>query len=133
MIQEELGELYQVGEATCNLIPFTEKGLSENEANKIKWLTNLQVPSEHRKQGKAKALLQQLGKEADAAQITILIEVRPIEDNISQQDLEKLYKLHGFIGLQDEPKLMMRVPVPPMLFEQLAKKKTSNIITNLYR
>ena len=130
MIQSELGEVYKVGEATCNIIPFTEPNFKQSD--KLRWIADLTVPAEHRKQGLAKALLKQLGIEADQAQISLLAEVRPIEDNITQQDLETLYKKHGFVSVQDDPKLMLRIPVPPALFESLKKKPVSRIITNLY-
>lgn len=130
MIQTELGEVYKVGEATCNIIPFTEAGF--NQSDKLRWITDLTVPEEHRKQGLAKALLKQLGQEADAAQISLLVEVRPTEDNITQSDLESLYKKHGFVEVQSNPKLMLRIPVPPALYESLKKKPTSKIITDIY-
>lgn len=125
MIQVELAEEYKVGYASCKLIPFTEKGMPSKQANAIRWMTDLTVEDKYRRKGLASNLLKQLGKEADQAQIAILVEVRPIENNISQEQLEALYKKHGYISVQDEPKLMMRVPVPAMLFEQLIKKKTS--------
>jgi predicted N-acetyltransferase YhbS len=132
MIQEELAEDYQCGYASCKLIPFTEKGMPDKQAHAIRWMTNLTVDAQYRRKGLASNLLKQLGKEADQAQVAILVEVRPIEGNITQESLEAMYKKHGYISVQDEPKLMMRVPVPAMLFEQLSKKPTSQIITNLY-
>lgn len=130
MIDESLSNIYQVGEASCYITPCTEKGL---EGENIKWITNLQVPINKRKQGFAKALLIQLGKEADSAQSALMLEVRPLDDTITIDDLENIYKRHGFIKVQDEPRLMLRVPVNPMLFAALAKKKTSSsIITNVY-
>lgn len=124
-------DIYKVGEATCELEPFNEKGFDMNAS--VKWVKNLHVPSEHRKQGHASKLLLQLGKEADAAQVALILECRPYEESIDQDSLEKLYKRHGFIVIQDDPKLMTRIPVPPTLFADLAKKKTSNsIITNIY-
>jgi predicted GNAT family acetyltransferase len=124
-------DIYQVGEASCNLSPFEEKGFNQN--HKVKWLTNLYVPEEHRQKGLAKALLSQLGKEADEAQIALIIECRAFEeDSITEDALEAMYKRQGFVVLQKEPKLMIRIPVPPMLFESLKQKQTSRIITNLY-
>ncbi len=123
-------ELYKIGNASCNITPCTEKGL---EGQNIKWITDLQVPLEYRKQGEAKNLLIELGKEADATQTALLLECRPLDDTITKESLQSIYKRHGFIKIQDEPLLMMRVPVPPLLFSQIAKKKTSNIITGIYR
>ena len=123
-------EQYKVENATCDIEPFNEKGFDHN--NSVKWIKNLYVAPEHRKQGYANKLLQQLGKEADETQIALVLECRPYEDGITVDDLEALYKRHGFITIQQEPKLMSRVPVPPMLFESIKKKKTSEIITNLY-
>jgi GNAT superfamily N-acetyltransferase len=123
-------EQYKVEHATCDIEPFNEKGFDLN--NSIKWIKNLHVPAEYRKQGYASRLLLQLGKEADAAQICLILECRPYEDNINETDLEAFYKRHGFITIQQDPKLMSRVPVPPMLFESIKKKKTAEIITNLY-
>jgi hypothetical protein len=129
-IDESLSEPYKVGHASCDLTPYTDKGL---EGFNVKWLTNLKVEPDKRNTGEAKKLLAQLGKEADAAQVAIILEPRGFEESIEQSRLESLYKRHGFISVQDEPKLMLRVPVPPMLFEQLKKKETSRIITNIYR
>jgi len=130
MIDTTLSEPYQLGEATCDITPYTDKGL---EGENVKWVTNLTVPLDKRRQGLAKSLLLKLGKEADATQTALLLEVRPLDDTITVDDLESMYKRHGFIRVQDDPKLMLRVPVPPMLIEQLAKKKTSSsIITNVY-
>ncbi len=123
-------EQYKVEHATCDIEPFNEKGFELN--NSVKWIKNLHVPTEYRKQGYAKRLLMQLGKEADAAQICLILECRPYEDNINETALEAFYKRHGFVTIQQEPKLMSRVPVPPMLFESIKKKKTAEIITNLY-
>lgn len=123
-------DTYKVGEATCEIEPFSEKGFDMNES--VKWVKNLYVPAEHRKQGLAGKLLLQLGKEADAAQIALILECRPYEESIDVESLEKLYKKHGFITIQEEPKLMTRIPVPPMLFEAIKKKKASKIITDIY-
>lgn len=123
-------DIYKVGDASCNLSPFTEKGF-ENE--KLKWVTHLFVPEAKRKQGLAKALLSQLGKDADAIQTALILQVKPLEQNITQDQLEALYKRHGFVSIQDEPKLMMRTPVPPMLFEKIKQKQSSKIIQSIYR
>lgn len=130
MIDESLSEQYKVGNASCNLTPYTDKGLDEFN---VKWVTNLTVDKENRNKGYAKELLSKLGKDADSTQAALLLEVRGTEQGIDQNRLESLYKRHGFIVVQDEPKLMLRVPVPPMLFEQLSRKKTSSIITDIYR
>lgn len=130
MIDESLSEQYKVGNASCNLTPYTDKGLDEFN---VKWVTNLTVDKENRNKGYAKELLSKLGKDADSTQVALLLEVRGTEQCIDQNRLESLYKRHGFIVVQDEPKLMLRVPVPPMLFEQLSRKKTSSIITDIYR
>lgn len=124
-------DIYQVGEASCNLENFNEKGFNSN--HKVKWLTNLYVPTEHRKQGLANKLLKQLGKEADEAQVALMIECRPYEEgSIDQEALESLYRKNGFVVLQQEPKLMVRIPVPPFILANLKKKPTSQIITSLY-
>jgi GNAT superfamily N-acetyltransferase len=124
-------DIYQVGEATCDLEDFEEKGFNQN--SKVKWLRNLYVPPESRKQGLAHKLLQQLGKEADQAQIALMIECRPYEENsIDYESLEAMYRKNGFVVLQQEPKLMVRIPVPPFILANLQKKPVSQIITNLY-
>jgi GNAT superfamily N-acetyltransferase len=122
---------YKVGEASCDLEPFQEKGFEYN--NSLKWVRNLYVPQEHRKQGLAEKLLKQLGKEADAAQINLILECRVFEhDAIPLEALEKLYKRNGFVEVQAEPKLMLRIAVPPYILESLKQKPVSRIITNLY-
>ena len=121
---------FTVGHASCNLEPFNEKGFNRNSS--LKWVTNLHVPEEHRKQGLAKALLKQLGKEADEAQISLILECRGYEESIDENALDRLYRQFGFVEIQAEPKLMLRIPVPPALFESLKQKPASKIITNLY-
>ena len=51
MIDKNLSEVYKVGDATCNITPCTEKGL---ESENIKWVTDIEVPIDKRKQGLAK-------------------------------------------------------------------------------
>lgn len=123
-------DTYKVGEASCDLEPFNEKGFDMNSS--VKWVKNLHVPVEHRRKGLASKLLLQLGKEADQAQVALILECRPYEDGIDEKSLEALYKRHGFVTIQDEPKLMTRIPVPPMLFEAIKQKTTSKIITDIY-
>jgi len=133
MIKQELAVEYKCGYSKCNLIPFTEAGMTERNQNKIKWLTDLTTEEKYRGKGLAKNLLSQLGKEADQAQISLLLECRATEESIDETRLETLYKRNGFVVVQEEPKLMLRIPVPPLLFEQLAKKPASRIITDIYR
>lgn len=130
MIDPTLSVPYQVGAASCNLTPETSKDF---DGFNLQWMTHFSVDEEKRNQGEASKLLKQLGKEADASQTAIILECRGIDDNIDSDRLEALYKRHGFIKVQDEPKLMLRVPVPPMLFEHLKKKETSRIITDIYK
>jgi len=130
MIDEKLSVQYKVGNASCNLTPYTDKGLDDFN---VKWVTHLSVDTENRNNGEASALLKQLGKDADATQTGLILEARGLDDTMDEVRLESLYKRHGFIVVQDSPKLMLRVPVPPMLFEQLKKKETSRIITDIYR
>jgi GNAT superfamily N-acetyltransferase len=133
MIKTELAEDYKCGFSNCKLIPFTEDGMSEHQQNKIRWVTDLTTEEKHRGKGLASDLLKQLGKEADQAQISLLIECRGTEEITDEKRLEAFYKRNGFVVVQESPKLMLRIPVPPLLYEQLAKKKTSQIITNIYR
>ena len=124
-------DTYKVGEASCDLEPFNEKGFDMNSS--VKWVKNLHVPIEHRRKGLASKLLLQLGKEADATQVALILECRPYEDeSIDTASLENLYKRHGFITIQEKPKLMTRIPVPPMLFDAIKQKTTSKIITDIY-
>lgn len=132
MIQTELSEEYKCGYASCKLTPFTEPGMKAHNQQKLKWVTDLTTEEKYRGKGLAANLLKQLGKEADAAQISLILECRGTEDATDESRLEAFYKRHGFVVVQEEPKLMLRIPVPPLLFEQLAKKKTSHIITSLY-
>jgi len=121
---------YEVNNASCELTVYDHKELSEFN---VKWLSNLYVDKDNRGKGEAKALLKQLGKDADLTQTAILLEPKGYEEGIDQDRLESLYKQFGFIIVQDEPKLMLRVPVNPMLMESLKRKKTSSIITEIYR
>lgn len=132
MIQKELAEEYKVGKAKCNLIPFTEDGMTDYNKNKLKWVTDLTTDLLSRNTGEASKLLRELGKDADSTQISLILECRATEESTDEKRLESLYKRNGFVVVQENPKLMLRIPVPPLLFEQLAKKKTSQIITSIY-
>lgn len=124
---------YTYQQASCDIEPFEEEGASNLAKNKVKWIRNLFVEPEYRRKGLATKMLQQISTEADATQISLIVEVRPyIEDSITQEALEALYKRNQFVKIQDEPLLMMRIAVPASLMANLNKKPTSQIITNLY-
>lgn len=132
MINQDKAELYQVGHAQCKLVPFEEKGLNDHQSGKLKWVIDLITDEQHRNQGLASNLLKQLGKEADEAQVGLLMECRGTENDMDNERLEAFYKRHGFVRIQDEPLLLMRTPVPPILLANLTKKKTANVIQNVY-
>jgi GNAT superfamily N-acetyltransferase len=68
----------------------------------------IDLVSEDRGNGHAKALLYQVCTEADMAGIVLMLEARPFADGMTQEQLEKFYEGMGFQKIQDAPVLMAR-------------------------
>ena len=120
---------YTVGKASCNLSTFDQG--PEKVRNATKVLTHLYVEPEHRRQGHASKLLSKLGREADEAMVAILLEPNAYDDGeMTQEQLIAFYKQFGFIELQKEPYLMVRIPVNPMLAMQLKTQAPRILLPN---
>lgn len=102
--------LFEVGKASANLTDFEHPDLPVEVNTRLKLLTHLFVSAEHRQQGHATALLNQLAQEADEAQIAILLQPGIYDGEMQDKDLIKFYEKHGYATLQDEPHLMVRFP-----------------------
>jgi ribosomal protein S18 acetylase RimI-like enzyme len=120
------------GEASCMISPFEQKGVKDSLAFKIRVLSHLYVAPEHRKQGHASKLLNKIGREADEAQIALILEPNSYDDGeMTKEQLVAFYRQHGFIELQKEPAhLLVRIPVPPTLYATV--KKTRGLIEDVY-
>jgi len=109
--------------------PFMHDSLSIEEQSRIRYLSHLYVPKEHRRKGEATKLLNKITSEADEARATLVAEVGAYDDgDLTGEALAGLYVKHGFIKIQDSPLLMMRSPAPL----NLSPKPTRLIITDLY-
>lgn len=76
----------------------------------------LSVKSENPGKGHATALMWSTVAEADKWWFTLLIQVRPFADGMTQEQLEKFYAKFGFSILQRDPcVLMVRSPQPPVI------------------
>lgn len=60
--------------------------------------------------GHARELMRGLFEEADKDEITLMVVVKPYEQGLSADELEGWYERMGFFELQDEPKIMIRLP-----------------------
>jgi GNAT superfamily N-acetyltransferase len=110
--------LVELEHASCDISPMDNIGLDEQTSSKLRWLSKLYVAPEHRKQGYATKLLQKVIKDAQDAQLALMIEVNPFGDfDMDAETLETFYKKHGFIRLQDKPLLLIKYA------EQIEKPK----------
>lgn len=60
--------------------------------------------------GHARELMRNLFEEADKDEITLMVTVHPYEDGLTGEQLEDWYTRMGFFELQDDPKIMIRLP-----------------------
>jgi hypothetical protein len=75
--------------------------------------------------------MRQIGKDCDAAQLALIVEPKAYDDGeLDGEELIAFYKQFGFIELQKEPYLMVRIPVPPLLFDQI--KETHKAVQTIY-
>ncbi len=76
----------------------------------------LSVQSANPRKGDATALMHQTCAEADKYWFTLLVQVKPFDDGMSMEQLQKWYGRFGFVKVQDEPcVLMARNPKPPVI------------------
>lgn len=76
----------------------------------------LDVRSENPGKGHARALMHEIIAEADRAWITLIVQVRPFHDGMTQEQLEAFYTRNGFDNIQTEPVvLMVRSPERPRI------------------
>jgi len=80
--------------------------------DRFREIINVYVDPEHRRKGHATALLESVCREADCEQTVLMIECRPVEDNILLSDLMCFYEQFGFSTIQSDPLLMARPFVP---------------------
>jgi GNAT superfamily N-acetyltransferase len=120
-----------VGEASCQISPYTQDGVKADTKQKVRVLSHVYVPKEHRRKGYASKLLDHVGRECDSAQLALIVEPKAYDDGeMDGKDLIAFYKKHGFIELQKDPYLMVRIPVPPMLAMHV--KKTHDAVSQIY-
>lgn len=117
--------LFEVGKASAHLTDFEHPDLPDEVNARLKQLTHLFVDAEHRNQGHATALLKQLSKEADEAQIAILLQPGIYDGDMTDEDLIAFYEKHGYATLQEKPHLMVRFPAS---ISPIPKKSTIAIL-----
>ena len=99
---------YQHGHATCELKRSVQLPVDIRDG--VRELTKLHTPIEHRKNGDATQLLQQVCDEADTQGIVLLLHCEPFgEPDLAASQLEAWYEKFGFMVIQAEPKLMARM------------------------
>ncbi|HEU4708388.1 MAG TPA: GNAT family N-acetyltransferase [Methylophilaceae bacterium] len=101
-------EIISEGYATAQLHPWNDSRTPKHMQEKLRMLTNLYVPEEHRRQGYATALLNKVAVMADRDQLTIVLEAAHHETET--EILLDLYGKNGYQKLQDEPLLLVRFP-----------------------
>jgi len=74
-------------------------------------IKNLFVEPEHRNKGQASALITSIASKADDAHYALIVNPDPAEEEVTIENLVKLYERHGFKHLQDKPVLLyVRMP-----------------------
>ena len=80
---------------------------------RLREVTSVCVEPEHRRQGHGNALMGAILLEADAPGIALLVQVNPYDntdDDMDRDALAQWYGRLGFVEIQDEPRLMVRMP-----------------------
>lgn len=75
----------------------------------------VEVMSANPRKGHASALMHQVCGEADRDWMTLILTVRPFDDGMNREQLERFYLRFGFVRIQDEPLLMARSPEKPRI------------------
>lgn len=101
----------QYRQASCRIAIPT--GLPDEMKDTVREV--LGVMSGSKRNGEATALMHQITAEADFAWMTLLIHVKPFDDGMTAEQLEKFYGKFGFAVIQHEPILMARSPVKPKI------------------
>jgi GNAT superfamily N-acetyltransferase len=115
----------QVGEASCIIAPFDG---DEELQDKVRFLTHLFVPEEHRKRGHATRLMESVCQQADDTNIALIVNPQVYDGDISQKKLIKFYEKFGFTQIQKKPLLLVRYPTQP----DLTPKKPALAIVDAY-
>ena len=99
--------------ASCTISPVNNANLSESTKSKLRNLSQVYVEPQHRKQGYATRLMQQVIQEAQEAGLSLLIEVDPYGDfDMDLKQLATFYAKLGFIKIQQTPRLMVHYCKP---------------------
>ena len=86
------------------MVPVTQRGL-------VREVSAVLCAAEHRHDGHASALLKEVTREADASRTTLLVVVKPFDDQeLSQEQLAAWYQRLGFVEIQARPCVMARSP-----------------------
>lgn len=109
---------HRVGPARCRIRQAT--GLPERMRARTRELCCLEVPAGEQGKGYATTLVHKVCREADAANIVLVLWPQPFGENValSRDQLEAWYsRAFGFQRIQHDPVLMARMPgaTPRML------------------
>ena len=86
----------------CQAVPAPMRG-------KVREISSVEVPQEHRGQGHARALMRKVCQEADLNHMALLLEVEPYGDEpMTTEQLAYWYERLGFKVIQPSPLVMVR-------------------------
>ena len=88
-------------------------GLPEDMRDATRELVGVQ--STNPRKGHATALMHTVCAEADREWMTLLIQVKPFDDGMTEDQLMRWYGRFGFVQIQAEPILMARSPQKPVI------------------
>lgn len=77
---------------------------------RVREVVRVWTDPEHRNQGYATDLLNQVFEEADTLQFVLVLQPKEFGKSNGLKDLRKFYEKFGFIKIQDKPVLMARAP-----------------------
>lgn len=68
----------------------------------------ISIRSEDQRSGQATRLMHQVCQEADTARMTLILQVKPFADGLTEEQLQRWYSKFGFEVIQTDPILMAR-------------------------
>jgi hypothetical protein len=70
------------------------------------------IRTKNPRKGHATHLMHDVCAEADRLGFVLLLQVKPFDEGMTEEQLEKWYERFGFLEIQQEPVLMARQPRP---------------------
>lgn len=108
--------LLAIGHSSLKLSP-----MAGMESKHVLTISSLKTAQEHRKEGEATKLMNEVCRRADMSQFLLVLTPARFDDGpLDDKELERWYAKFGFHRIQDKPVLMCREP----------KRKVWNIETD---